>query len=114
MRKFVIFILLAAAICGCRKQVLVEAESFAETGGWKIDQQFMDQMGSPYLIAHGMGVPVEDAVTSVRLPSKGKWQVYARTYNWTSPWHYGEGPGCFRISVDGNELGTALGNTGTE
>lgn len=91
----------------------MEAESFAETGGWKIDQQFMDQMGSPYLIAHGMGVPVEDAVTSVRLPSKGKWQVYARTYNWTSPWYDGEGPGCFRISADGNELETVIGSTGT-
>ncbi|MGM9757519.1 MAG: FAD-dependent oxidoreductase [Candidatus Cryptobacteroides sp.] len=113
MKKIILLILLTLFVCGCRRQVLVEAESFAETGGWKIDQQFMDQMGSPYLIAHGMGVPVEDAVTSVRLPSKGKWQVYARTYNWTSPWYDGEGPGCFRISADGNELETVIGSTGT-
>ena len=113
MKKIILLILLTLFVCGCRRQVLVEAESCAETGGWKIDQQFMDQMGSPYLIAHGMGVPVEDAVTSVRLPSKGKWQVYARTYNWTSPWYDGEGPGCFRISADGNELETVIGSTGT-
>lgn len=113
MKKIILLILLTLFVCGCRRQVLVEAESFAETGGWKIDQQFMDQMGSPYLIAHGMGVTVEDAVTSVRLPSKGKWQVYARTYNWTSPWYDGEGPGCFRISADGNELETVIGSTGT-
>ena len=31
--------------------VLVEAESFADKGGWAVDQQFMDLMGSPYLIA---------------------------------------------------------------
>lgn len=49
------------------RDVLVEAESFTEKGGWKVDQQFMDQMGSPYLLAHGMGVPVEDACTDIDL-----------------------------------------------
>ena len=44
--------------------VLVEAEQFADLGGWVVDQQFMDQMGSPYLLAHGLGVPVRDATTS--------------------------------------------------
>ncbi|MGM9738761.1 MAG: FAD-dependent oxidoreductase [Candidatus Cryptobacteroides sp.] len=112
MKKFVIFILLIASICGCRSQVLIEAEAFSDTGGWQIDQQFMDQMSSPYLLAHGIGTPVADAVTSVRLPSNGKWQVYARTYNWTSPWHSGEGPGCFRIAVNGEELERDLGITG--
>ena len=37
--------------------LFVEAESFSNKGGWKVDQQFMDLMGSPYLLAHGMGVP---------------------------------------------------------
>ena len=36
--------------------LLVETESFQQKGGWVVDQQFMDQMGSPYLLAHGMGV----------------------------------------------------------
>ena len=31
--------------------VLVEAEAFEDVGGWVIDQQFMDQMGSPFLLA---------------------------------------------------------------
>lgn len=26
-----------------------------ESGGWKLDCQFMDQIGSPYLLAHGIG-----------------------------------------------------------
>ena len=47
--------------------VLVEAESFKETGGWVVDQQFMDLMGSPYLLAHGLGEPVPDAVTQSRV-----------------------------------------------
>lgn len=29
--------------------LLVEAESFANPGGWKVDAQFIDEMGSPYL-----------------------------------------------------------------
>ena len=41
--------------------------------------------GSPYLMAHGMGVPVEDASTTISFPESGTYYVYVRTYNWTSP-----------------------------
>lgn len=91
----------------------VEAESFAYKGGWKVDQQFMDLMGSPYLIAHGMGVPVEDAWTEVTFPEKGEYYVYVRTYNWTSPWKEGEGPGKFTLSVGGKKLVSPLGCEGS-
>ncbi|HEX41643.1 MAG TPA: pyridine nucleotide-disulfide oxidoreductase, partial [Phycisphaerales bacterium] len=43
--------------------ILIEAESFDHPGGWLIDQQFMDPMGSPILLAHGLGIPVADATT---------------------------------------------------
>ena len=43
----------------------IEAEQFDEPGGWVNDPQFIDQMGSPYLLAHGLGRPVKDATTSV-------------------------------------------------
>ena len=92
--------------------LFVEAESFAHKGGWKVDQQFMDQMGSPYLLAHGLGTPVEDAYTNVTFPEKGTYYVYVRTYNWTSPWKKGEGPGKFTLSVDGKELVAPLGADG--
>ena len=66
----------AAFACGPRafgapagKLALVEAENFEKLGGWAIDQQFMDQMGSPYLLAHGLGEPVADATTSAMLPA---------------------------------------------
>ena len=36
--------------------IWVEAQSFADKGGWVVDQQFMDQMGAPYLLARSMGV----------------------------------------------------------
>ena len=55
--------------------IFVEAESFATKGGWQVDQQFMDLMGSPYLIAHGMGKPVEDASTTVDIPEAGVYHL---------------------------------------
>ena len=61
-----------------RSGVLLEASSFAKTGGWKIDTQHYLQMGGNYLLAHGMGKPVEDAETVVDLPTPGKWNVWVR------------------------------------
>lgn len=92
--------------------LLVEAESFKNHGGWAVDQQFMDLMGSPYLLAHGMGVKVEDATTEVEFPACGEYKVYVRTYNWTSPWFDGKGPGQFRLKVGNHTLETVLGDTG--
>ena len=89
--------------------VLVEAESFNEKGGWVLDQQFMDQMGSPFLLAHGIGKPVQDASTKVMIPKKGIWHVYVRTWNWCSPWKTKEAPGRFKVAVNGVVLDNELG-----
>ncbi|MEA5126733.1 MAG: FAD-dependent oxidoreductase [Proteiniphilum sp.] len=91
------------------KMVLVEAESFVERGGWVLDQQFMDQMGSPFLMAHGMGKPVADASTPVSIPSRGTWYVYVHTWNWCAPWKTKEKPGRFQLSVNGTRLDNDLG-----
>ncbi len=66
--------------------IFVEAEGFAKLGGWAIDQQFMDQMGSPFLLAHGLGEPVKDAITTVEFPAAGKYRVWVRTRDWAAPW----------------------------
>ena len=58
------------------QNVLVEAESFEDPGGWKLDTQFIEIMGSPYLLAHGLGRPVEDATTTVSFPKPGKYKVW--------------------------------------
>ena len=92
--------------------LLVEAESFAQKGGWKVDQQFMDLMGSPYLLAHGLGTAVDDATTTATLPECGTYHIYVRTYNWTAPWYTGEGPGRFGLSVNGKIVSNNLGTTG--
>lgn len=93
--------------------ILLETEGFKKKGGWVVDQQFMDQMGSPFLLAHGMGEPVQEASTDVVIPQKGIWHVFARTWNWCSPWKTNEAPGKFKISVNGTTLEHELG-TGNE
>ena len=60
-------------------EILVEAESFHQKGGWVVDQQFMDQMGSSYLLAHGMGKPVDDATTTIHVKEGGLYYIYVRT-----------------------------------
>ncbi len=105
-------LMLAALPWASAADVWVEAESFGNKGGWVLDQQFMDQMGSPYLMAHGMGVPVADADTEISIPESGRYTVYVRTFNWTSPWKQGEGPGRFKVKVGGKTLPATVGAEG--
>jgi len=95
------------------QELFVEAESFKHKGGWVVDQQFMDMMGSPYLMAHGMGEAVDDAYTDVEFPEPGTYHAYVRTYNWTSPWSDHDGPGKFALYVGNKKLLSPLGCTGT-
>lgn len=65
-----------------RGLVMIEAERFQDIGGWTIDAQFRQQMGSTYLIAAGTGEPVQDAVTRIRLPAAGRWRLWVRCQDW--------------------------------
>ncbi len=96
------------------QQVLLEAEQFASLGGWDLDQQSMDQMGSPYLLAHGLGTPVKDAITTVRFPEKGTYRVWVRTRDWVAPWKVKGAPGRFQVVVDGNPLKETFGTKEAE
>ena len=87
---------------------LVESESFATKGGWVVDPQFVDVMGSPYLLAHGMGEPVADAETSVEFGFPGLVRAWVRTRDWTPDWE-GEKPGRYRLAVGGEEFPRELG-----
>lgn len=97
---------------GFATDIWVEAECFNTKGGWVVDQQFMDKMGSPYLLAHGMGAPVQAASTPVVIPETATYNVYVRTYNWTSPWKQGKGPGAFHVRIGGYTFPAVLGVTG--
>lgn len=76
----------------------LESEQFDDLGGWTIDGQFIDQMGSPYLLAIGYGSPVKNAVTVVNVPEKGKYRLWVRTRDW-APGH--NDAGNFSVIVDG-------------
>ena len=89
--------------------VLVEAESFADKGGWGVDTLSNDVLGSSYLIAHGWGTPVADAKTTVKFPGPGKYQVYVRTHNWVEPWTKEHAPGRFQLAIDGKVMATEFG-----
>jgi hypothetical protein len=99
--------------------ILVEAESFRELGGWVIDQQFMDQMGSPFLLAHGLGVPVDDAGTEIAIPVRGIYHVWVRTRDWVAPWKTTGGkatgaPGRFQLLINGKQLQRTFGTEGAQ
>ena len=89
--------------------VLVEAESFSSHGGWKLDTQFIDTMGSPYLLAHGLGRPVKDAITTAEVPTTGNYRVFVRTIDWVGRWNVKGQPGRFEISINGKRLKQTFG-----
>ena len=92
--------------------VLVEAEGFAKLGGWVIDQQYVDQMGSPVVLAHGLGRPVADAATTVALPAAGAYRVWVRTRDWAATFNAPGTPGRFQLLVNGKALATTFGTRG--
>jgi hypothetical protein len=110
MNRFFILILfsLLSVISQAQKNtILIEAESFSNKGGWVVDPQFVEQMGSPYLLAHGMGIPVKNAQTIMPVKKAGLYHVWVRTKNW-SPGKW-EAPGRFHVAVDGKRLERELG-----
>ncbi|MCB1236469.1 MAG: FAD-dependent oxidoreductase, partial [Verrucomicrobiae bacterium] len=121
LRSFFPFLLVApamlvfAAPSGRAGEVLVEAEAFSQPGGWRLDTQFIDIMGSPYLIAHGMGVPVADAETTVKFPQAGSYRLWVRTKDWVAQWKApGEAPGRFQVAIDGRPVATEFGAEGAD
>ncbi len=94
--------------------LMVAAAGFAQTGGWLLDTQFIDTMGSPYLMAHGLGVPVADAATLVRFPRTGTWRVWVRTMDWVARWKAPGAPGRFQLLIDRVPLKTTFGDSGSQ
>jgi ribulose 1,5-bisphosphate synthetase/thiazole synthase len=92
----------------------VEAESLENHGGWSLDTQFIDIMGSAYLLAHGMAKPVKDASGAVDLAGAGKHRVWVRSKNWVGPWDASGTPGRFQVSINGERLKPEFGVTGND
>jgi hypothetical protein len=102
-------LLLSAALRIHAASFLVEAERFSDKGGWGVDTQFIESMGSPYLIAHGLGKPVADAKTEITVPADGTYRVWARTLDWTQRLGRPDSAGRFTLSVNGEKIGSELG-----
>ena len=98
----------SSSLLAADSTICLEAEQFKERGGWVVDSQFIDQMGSSFLLAHGMGKPVADAVTTFECPEAGTYRVWTRTRNWTAPWSM-YAAGTFTVKVNGKELPSVLG-----
>ena len=82
--------------------VMLLATKFADKGDWTVEQQFVLQMGSSYLLAHGLGSPLaKDAVTTFNIEEEGDYNLLVRTKNWTAFWSEGKTPGVFQVKVDG-------------
>ena len=94
--------------------LFLEAEGFDNHGGWELDQQSMDQMGSPYLLAHGLGIAVDDATTKAQFPSSGKYRVWVRTKDWVAPWKAKGAPGKFQLIIDKKPLDEVFGTKSAE
>ena len=89
-------------------EILVETEEFADYGGWSLDSQFAHEMGSPYLLAHGYGRPVDDAQTTIEVVTAGRYQVWARTKDWVPAHH----PGRFNVAINGQVIKHECGSHG--
>ena len=96
-----------ATLAAEASRVDVCPQSF-EVGGWGMDVQFMDVMGSPYLIAHGRGIRVADARAVAAIPEAGSWRVWVRARKWI------DGAGAFKVRVGNAELAKTFGISQSE
>ena len=107
-----LFVSFAAVTKRDHPTIFIEAESFTDPGGWVIDQQSMDVMGSAYLLAHGLGTPVQDAETTIDIPKKGNYRIWVRTRDWVAPWQVEGAPGKFQLLLNGDPLPAVFGTSG--
>ena len=105
--SFVISLIIFSMSFGQGNNLLIEAENFDDKGGWVVDPQFVEQMGSPYLLAHGLGNPVEDANTTFNITLIGNYHIWVRTKNW-APGNW-EAPGRFKLGINSNLFSKDLG-----
>lgn len=91
-----------------QEYIWIETELFDDLGGWTNDYQFIDQMGSPYLMAIGYGKPVPNAKTKINIQNKGKYKLWARTKDWVPEFH----PGKFEIYINNVKASKTFGESG--
>lgn len=94
--------------------IFIEAESFKDLGGWSLETAFTDSIGSPYLLAHGLGKPVNNAETSIAIESGGEFKIWVRSKDWVAPWKAPGTPGRFQLMLNGQAVPTEFGDRGAQ
>jgi len=92
--------------------VYINAGSFKDYGGWVLDTQFIPNMGSEYLLAHGLGIPVNDAVTEAEFPRTGTYRMWVFTKDWVAHWKKDMAPGTFKITAGEQTSSVTFGTNG--
>ena len=64
-----------------KDNLMLSCAAFENNGGWVRDSEFILNMGGVYLLAHGLGNPVEDASTALLCEQENDYHVYAYTFN---------------------------------
>lgn len=90
--------------------IWLEAESFEDTGSWSNDSQYVDLMGSPYLLATGVGKPVKDAITTASVSASATYRLWVRCKDWLPEYH----PGLFQVFINGDLSHTTFGKADTD
>lgn len=87
----------------------IDAETFDSLGGWTIDTQSYETYGFCYVLAHGIGKPVADAITRFSMDRSARFCVFVHTRNWTAVWKRGTPAGQFSVQIDGVACPEILG-----
>jgi hypothetical protein len=96
----------SAAVSKAESVTWLEVEQFENCGGWSNDSQFVDLMGSPYLLATGLGKPVADATGTAHISRSGKYRLWVRCKDWLPP----NSPGQFQVYVGGKVSPVTFGS----
>jgi hypothetical protein len=106
--------LVCAGALSAAQTVFLEAEALETHGGWSLDTSFIPVMGSPYLLAHGLGKTVKDAQGKVEIREAGTYRVWVRTKDWVAPWGAPGKPGRFQLLINGKALASEFGTQGAD
>jgi hypothetical protein len=90
--------------------VWIDAAAFQTQGGWLLDTQFVHLMGAPYLIAAGVGTPVQDAQAVFEVDQPGTYRLWVRSRNWMKE----HAPGQFQITLDDQAVTNVFGKTDSD
>lgn len=90
---------LRADTTASKGSALLLASDFTSRGGWKLDTQFHNSLGFDYLLAHGMGDPVENAYAEIKDFKPGKYRLWVYTKDWC-PGNWAA-PGQFKVNLLG-------------